>query len=252
MPLCSDRCICLRKVEYSETSQILALFGRSIGLFRVIAKGAHRRTKAGASRFDGGIDLLDLGDAVMTDPSMKELATLTDWTLLDGNLDLRRDLRSLHLALYSIELTGLILHENDPQPELFDLVYWAIGEFASSRREEVFVAFQLQLLRQTGFLPELGACVSCGGALGSARVLFSPQQGGVVCERCPAPEGPRISADAKLIRILQTIARLPRSQGIPQRLPKLTRMQTDPVNRLMAEYMRHVLGHDLRVAQYVI
>lgn len=252
MPLRSDRCICLRKVEYSETSQILALFGRSIGLFRVIAKGAHRRTKAGASRFDGGIDLLDLGDAVMTDPSTRDLATLTDWTLLDGNLDLRRDLRSLHLALYSIELTGLMLHENEPQPQLFDLVIWAIGEFASSRREEVFVAFQLELLRQSGFLPELAVCVTCGGELGSGRVLFSTQQGGVVCSRCPRPAGPAVLADAKLIRILQTIARLPASQGIPQRLPRMTRTQTDPVNGLLAEYMRHVLGHDLRVAQYVI
>mgnify|MGYP001552366906 CR=1 FL=1 len=28
MPLVSDRCICLRKFEYSETSQILTLFSR--------------------------------------------------------------------------------------------------------------------------------------------------------------------------------------------------------------------------------
>jgi len=38
MPMVSDRCICLRKVEYSETSQILLLFGREQGLSRVIAK----------------------------------------------------------------------------------------------------------------------------------------------------------------------------------------------------------------------
>ena len=61
MPLVNDRCICLRKIEYSETSQILALFSRGHGLVRVIAKGAHRRTKAGASKFDGGVDLLDVG-----------------------------------------------------------------------------------------------------------------------------------------------------------------------------------------------
>ena len=58
-----DRCICLRKVEYSETSQILLLFSREHGLQKVIAKGAHRRTKAGSSKFDGGADLLDVGHA---------------------------------------------------------------------------------------------------------------------------------------------------------------------------------------------
>ena len=62
MSLVSDRCLCLRKTEYSETSQILTLLSRNHGLLRVIAKGAHRTTKAGASKFGGGIDLLDLAD----------------------------------------------------------------------------------------------------------------------------------------------------------------------------------------------
>ena len=42
MALLHDRCICLCKVEYSETSQILLLFSRDYGLQRVVAKGAHR------------------------------------------------------------------------------------------------------------------------------------------------------------------------------------------------------------------
>src|SRR5207247_6243922 len=76
MPLARDRCICLRKVEYSETSQILLLFWREHGLLRVIAKGAHRRATAGASSIDGGIDLLDGGGAVFTAHPRKELITL--------------------------------------------------------------------------------------------------------------------------------------------------------------------------------
>src|SRR5512133_689966 len=122
MPLRSDQCICLRRYEYSESSQILALLGRETGLFRVIAKGAHRRTKAGESRFDGGVDLLDLGQAMMTNPAAKELSTLTEWKLLDGHLELRRDLRALNLAQYAAELTSQVLHENDPHLELFDLL----------------------------------------------------------------------------------------------------------------------------------
>ena len=84
MPLVSDRCICLRKTEYSESSQILTLIARTQGIVRVMAKGAHRRTKAGASRFDGGIDLLDLGHAVFSADPSRELALLTDWTLRMG------------------------------------------------------------------------------------------------------------------------------------------------------------------------
>src|SRR2546423_4482772 len=109
MPLSRDRCICLRKVEYSETSQILTLFGRAHGLFRVIAKGAHRRTKAGASKFDGGADLLDQGEAVFTFDPAKELNTLTEWKLCDGHLALRKNLRGMYLALYAAELTSTLI-----------------------------------------------------------------------------------------------------------------------------------------------
>lgn len=253
MALVSDRCICLRRVEYSETSQILSLFGRRIGLFRVIAKGAHRRTKAGSSRFDGGIDLLDLGDAVMTDPAEKELAILTEWKLVDGHLALRGNLRCLHLALYAAELTGLLLHENDPHPRLFTLLPWLLDQLPSDRLEESFVAFEMELLRQVGFMPEVSQCVVCGQpAATEGRIVFSPGTGGVVCARCTVPPGPRLITEARILRIIQTILRLPHIDGIPQRLPRLTRAQTNPVNRLLADYIRHLLGHDLRVAGYVL
>src|SRR5947209_8749092 len=100
MSLVSDRCICLRRTEFSETSQVLTLLSRAHGIVRVMAKGAHRRTKAGASRFDGGIDLLDCGNAVFTADVSRPLATLTEWKLQDGRLELRRSLRGLFLALY--------------------------------------------------------------------------------------------------------------------------------------------------------
>src|SRR6476661_6903878 len=120
MALTRDRCICLRRTEYSETSQILTLFGREHGLLRLIAKGAHRRTKAGASKFDGGADLLDLGDAVFSLRLEKELATLTEWSLRDGHLELRGSLRALYLGQYAAELTSLLFEEHDPHPWLFD------------------------------------------------------------------------------------------------------------------------------------
>src|SRR6476660_7647213 len=120
MPLARDRCLCLRKVEYSETSQILVLFAREHGIFRAIAKGAHRRTKAGSSKFDGGVDLLDLGEAVFTHDPARELATLTEWHLADGHLELRRNLRALYLAQYAAELIASLLEEHDPHIALFD------------------------------------------------------------------------------------------------------------------------------------
>jgi DNA repair protein RecO len=206
MPLSNDRCICLRKVEYSETSQIVTLFGRGHGIMRVIAKGAHRTTRQGAGKFGGGIDLLDVAHAVFTLDLEKNLGTLTEWTLVEGNLHLRRDLRGMYLAQYAGELVSYLIEEHDPHPELYDRLEQTLAELATPRQEEAFLAFELDLLRETGYLAELSACVSCGSNLNEReQTYFSPGRGGVVCRTCEGVVPDRMSIDRRLLRMAQQI-----------------------------------------------
>jgi DNA repair protein RecO (recombination protein O) len=254
MPLARDRCICLRKTEYSETSQIVTLFSRQYGTFRAIAKGAHRRTKAGASKFDGGMDFLEVGEAVFTHDPGRDLATLTEWTLREGHLELRGTLRGMYLGLYAGELVGRLVEEHDPHPELFDRLEATLPELGTPRREEAFLAFQLDLLRETGYLAELSACVSCGRAVDAATTAsyFSPGRGGVVCRDCEGLVHDRNAIDPRLVRLAQGVLRLPRADGARGRLPQLTRHQTDPLNRLFAQHVEHTLGKRLQMARYVV
>jgi DNA repair protein RecO (recombination protein O) len=253
MALTRDRCICLRKVEYSETSQILTLFGRSHGLMRLIAKGAHRRTKAGASKFDGGLDLLDLGEGVFSLRLEKDLATLTEWSLRDGRLELRSDLRALYLGQYAAELVGLLIEEHDPHPALFDRLDQTLKELASPRREEFFLAFQLDLFRESGYLPDLTACANCHAPFTDRLAWsFSPARGGIICRNCEAAAPDRIGLDPRLLSLVGLILRLPRQNGSLQRLPRLTRHQTDPLNRVFAQHMQHTLGRRLRLPRYIL
>jgi DNA repair protein RecO (recombination protein O) len=261
VPLSRDRCVCLRKLDYSETSQILLLFGREHGLLRVIAKGAHRRTKAGASKFDGGLDLLDVGEAVFIFDPSKELNLLTEWGLREGHLELRSSLRAVYLAQYAAELIALLFQEHDPHPQLFDRLLQTIPELPSPRAEEAFLAFELDLLRESGYLPELGRCGECGSpAGGDEQAYFSADRGGVVCRNCEGTVPDRMSLDARLLRLVQGVLRLPRAGGgngsasaaPPQRLPRLTRYQTDPINRLLAGHVEHTLGRRLRLSAYVL
>jgi DNA repair protein RecO (recombination protein O) len=253
MALVHDRCICLRKTEYSETSQILTLFSREHGIARVIAKGAHRRTKAGASKFDGGIDLLDVGEAVFSHDLVRELPPLTEWNLREGHLALRKSLRGIYLGLYAAELVGRLIEEHDPHPQLFDRLEETLPELASERREEVFLGFELDLLRESGYLPELSGCVSCGSAAENGGLYwFSPARGGIVCRNCEQATPDRLSIDTRLLGLMQSILRLPRENGSPARLPMLTRHQTDPINRLLAHHVQHTLGKQMRMPRYVL
>lgn len=251
MSLVHDRCICLRKVEYSETSQILTLFGRTHGLVRVIAKGAHRTTKAGESKFSGGVDLLDMGDAVFTNRAEKDLSTLTEWALRDGHLELRRSLRGLYLGFYAAELVSMLILEHDPHTQLFDRLAETLSELPTPRAEQAFVAFELDLMRETGYLPELGACVSCGVQL-AGRGSFVPARGGMVCRNCESAFPDRVNFDGRLLGVMQYVLTLSRGNGSTKRLPSLTRHQSDPINRLIAEHVQHTLGRRLRLPKYVL
>jgi DNA repair protein RecO (recombination protein O) len=246
MPLVQDRCICLRKVEYSETSQILALFAREHGLLRVIAKGAHRRTKAGASRFGGGLDLLDVGDAVFSHAPERELPPLTEWALSEGHLELRRNLRAIYLGEYAAELIVNLIEEHDPHPALFDRLLRVMGDLNTPRQEQAFLAFELELLRETGYLPHLQTCVACGNRLNDRERQFtSPIRGGAICRNCEGATPDRNEIDPRLLRLAQTLVRM-------DRLPQLTRHQTDPLNRMLALHIQQSLSKRLRMPRYVL
>ncbi len=246
MPLVSDRCICLRKVEYSETSQILTLFAREHGILRVIAKGAHRRTKAGASKFDGGIDLLDVGNAVFSHAPERELPPLTEWGLVEGHQGLRNNLRGMYLGLYAAELVAAVIEEHDPHPALFDRMLRVIAELGGAKREQVFLWFEMTLLREAGLMPQLEACDACRLGIDEGEVVyFSPERGGIICRNCEHQARDRIEVNASLVRMLAGFLKL-------RSLPGLTREHTDPLNRLIAEHVQHQLGKKMKMVGYVI
>src|SRR5678816_919207 len=132
----------------------------------------------------------------------------------------------MYLAQYAAELVSFLIEEHDPHPELFDRLEQMLSELASPRIEEAFLSFELDLLRETGYLAELAACVSCSSTIRDREpAYFSANRGGVVCGNCEGVVPDRMHIDTRLLRMVQTILRLPRSDGSAQRLPRLTRHQ---------------------------
>lgn len=250
MSLARDRAIVLRLNDFSETSQVVTLFAREVGKVKMIAKGARRRTKAGAGAFDGGLDLLDAGEAVFRHAPEKDLSLLTQWQLQDGHLPLRADLRAMHLGLYAAELLDALVEEHDPHPATFDRLQRLLAHLPEAA-EESFLAFELDLLRETGNAPELERCARCGDRPGAdERVFFSPAAGGLVCQICEGKVAQCGEADPRLIRLMRGMLRLPDAPEL--QLPRLGRQHTDPLNRMLADHVEHVLGKRLRMPSHVL
>ena len=126
MPTISDYAICIRRWDFSETSQTVSLFTRESGIIRGLAKGAKREK----GKFSGGFDLLTLGQVVAIVKPGRDLATLTEWDLQDTNRHLRANLRVNKTALYIADLIHHMLTDHDPHQAALR----SCGAASSSRR----------------------------------------------------------------------------------------------------------------------
>jgi DNA repair protein RecO (recombination protein O) len=179
-----DDAIVLRLAEYSETSQIVTLFGAAHGQLRLIAKGVRRSTK---TRVAAGLDLLEYGAVGFIPPhGDAQLGILTEWTQRDAFAGLRREAQRLYGALYAVETVAALTEEADPHPELFTALEHALQTLAGDTPAgPAIVRFQNALLQAIGYAPNLTACVNCGGDIRrGAPVFFSSTAGGLLCRDC--------------------------------------------------------------------
>jgi DNA repair protein RecO (recombination protein O) len=182
--LIKDMAIVLRRLDYSETSQVLAAFTREHGQIRLIAKGVKRSTRTRAAT---GIDLLEMGQAVFSLRSGKEenLATLTEWRQEEGFAHLRRDLARCYAAQYGAEITSQMTEVHDPHVALFDGLRQFLQELAEEDAVVALVRYLWLLLREIGLRPDLTRCVGCGRQVEAGEPLyFSSREGGAICRDC--------------------------------------------------------------------
>ena len=203
MPLIKDEAIAVRRLDYSETSQVLAFFTREHGKQRLIAKGIKRGTKA---RFATGIDLLERGSVVFSrrQSESRDLGTLTEWHQLDVFAALRADLRWMYAGQYAAECLDVATEDGDPSRPLYDAVVTLLGSLVREGLPAL-VRFQQTLMTEIGLTPDLTRCVVCGREWsGKTAPLFSARQGGLVCRNCEGPLAEKRNVDPAAVAALTT------------------------------------------------
>ncbi|MBN2270546.1 MAG: DNA repair protein RecO [Sedimentisphaerales bacterium] len=189
--LTKDQAICIRVVDYSETSQVVTFFTRSSGKIGAIAKGSKRPK----SSFDGPIEMLSRGRIVFAGSNREKLTTLTEFESSAGTAGpalLRKDLFNLNCCLLAAEILNSLTDEHDPHLKLFD----SFGEFienaenAESKSEmlALLVLFQLALLKEVGLGPILDHCINCKAIFDvrhpASQLYFSSSANGLICKNC--------------------------------------------------------------------
>jgi DNA repair protein RecO (recombination protein O) len=196
MGLVRSEGIVLKTHALGDTSRIVVAYTREHGMVRLVAKGA----RSSPSRFGFALEPLSRSRFVFYLKPDRDLQLLSQADTVEPTGSRMGDLTRLAHAQAATELIDRLVWGEEPHPELFDLLAATLAAATLAplaALPALTIAFDLQVASLLGYRPRLDACAGCGGTL-SARRVFSPARGGLLCDRCAAaePGAIRLSADA--------------------------------------------------------
>jgi len=232
--LIKDTAICIRCVDYSETSQIVTFFARQSGKIGAIAKGSKRAK----SSFEGAIEIFSFGDIMFHAGQDDKLSTLTEFQQKSGLSGLSRNYLGYNSSLFACELVTNLVDEYDPHPQLFDdfMQFLKDVQTVASQNETIslLIYFQLSLLREIGLQPVLSECANCKNKYNPKwfDVYFSNSANGIICRDCDMSFPDKVKLSKEVAYCLANLKNIPKANE--QTLNQIERI----IINLLASHMQ--------------
>lgn len=255
MPSYNTLGIVLRRVNYGETDKILTLFSREHGRISAIAKGARKAV----SRLSGATEVLTCTRFQLA--TGKSLEIVTQCEVEESFAALRNDLVRLAHGLYLADVMDHSVEDGAPHPELFDLLRTGLHLVQSFTPPEMAARwFELQLLNDLGYAPNLLACAVCdtpmpGEFARDEGFALSASQGGILCPRHarPAAQDDHSPLSYGALRLIQALAGVS-TEAAPETLPALPTpgpKNLDLARLALRRSLRYRLERDLKSLEFL-
>jgi DNA repair protein RecO (recombination protein O) len=175
----------LRTYPLKEADLVVSFFTRDQGKLRGVARRA-RRPKGG---FGAGLERLSHVRVRYFQRETRELVNLDSVELIQSQFSLVSDYQAGVALDYFAEIAEQMLPSDEPSEKFFRLLLAVLESLREGGEGAVLRAvnyFSLWAVRLSGWLPELHACLACGGALDEPgeRAFFSRGQPGLTCGHC--------------------------------------------------------------------
>jgi DNA repair protein RecO (recombination protein O) len=229
--------IVLKRRDYGEADRILTLYTRDRGKISAIAKGVRRIT----SRKSGHVELFTHG--IMMLAKGRNLDILTQVETIDPHAGIREDLIRTTYAYHIAELVDRFTEEEGEHPEIFDLLAGGLAAISEGEDPSLVTRFfEMRLLGQLGYRPQLFHCSMSGEALEEEGNVFSSEAGGMVSPEHSGGVSDAIPVDPASFRVLRFLQT--RDWAMARRI-QLTPTTRGTLERVMHAYIRHQLEQDL-------
>jgi len=186
-----------KKENKGEADRLFTIFTFEYGRIQVLGRAIRKIT----SKLKGGIDLFYLVEVEFIQG--KGYKTLTDVSIIKKYKFLEKDLGKLKTALSISEILNSFIFFQEKDERILDLIIESFEKLDEAFcNDYLFYYFFWNLFSILGYEPQLYNCSLCENKLTPKSLFFSPEEGGVICEKCNK-EGIKVSPE--LIKILRII-----------------------------------------------
>lgn len=242
MPFSRTPGVCLRKIDFSETSQVLRFFTRIHGKVSCIAKGAKRRKGA----FQAPFDILAVYDLVRIEKRPGTLDLVTQAERLRAFPRLAGDYARFAAASYAAEFVDEFAPEAMPVEDLYDRLIEVLGRLdGGAPVPDAVFSFEARALKALGYFPRVRECGICRREMRKPDAFFSLRDGGAVCPECRPRNDPRFPVRRVA---LESIARFGEGD-MPREAMK--RPLVEEIRQVFDACVRYHLERELKSARFV-
>lgn len=180
MSIHKTEAIVIKTFDFRETSIIAEFFTRDFGRLKGILKGIRTDHK----KFGSTLEPFSYNEIVFYQSRNSEIHLVSQCDLRDNFLNVRADLKKIHLASFLVELVSALLALEDKNEEVFDIMLSSLNDLSGTMDPEKIINIaQIKLLRLSGFKPHFDSCVLCDNEIGG-EAKFSSRFGGLLCPKC--------------------------------------------------------------------
>lgn len=174
------RGLILKEINFGEADKILTVLTENNGKISVLAKNI-RKVKG---RFGAGATFLCFSEFEIT-PSKNELYYLKRATPINNFFKLSESIEKLALATYLGQLASMAVpdeYSSDSNTLSLLLNTFYVLENKALDLNLIKSIFELRLMTEEGYAPQITECVRCGNA--TPPFTFNLREGTVTCENC--------------------------------------------------------------------
>jgi DNA repair protein RecO (recombination protein O) len=231
--------IVIKKTKLGEADTILTFYTPDRGKIQGFAKSL-RKTK---SKMAGHLELIT--HSRVTFARGRNLDTITGSQTIDSFVALKNDFKLMSYALYVIELVNQFTPEHYEDYRLFQLLLETLKNLCQTDDIEILLRFfEIHLLNEVGYRPQLQQCVNCRKELEPVINTFSPASGGVLCPECSYQSSSVLFSlsvnSLKVLRFFQN-----NDYDTASRLKVPPELSTE-LEKIIRGYIRYLLEKDLK------